>query len=556
MLNKPWLVVATKLLLSFRGALGDTGFQPALHSTYHNNDPCPERCIVSGPSPGNWSVYPDFRTIRHCKQTMLFEFGLYDNVDLNQVNHRIQVCSSFGPDFASLPPNSFAEFVQVQSSKDSVPAKFQVGCWDDNFGLVVSDVRSLVGQLRQYIDQGFAGSAEKPFILYSQTGQTAIGIYIGTGLLAQSISTLTMKPFEDNLENFNISSPSLVVQLCGTDYDSAHVFGMAITSNSTFFPIQNAIRTWSKAECLAFSSTTNITGRILFNTPSMNSSINGTLRQSNSTMMHLKPRGKVLQARNECSNIQGGPGLGCPELAVKCGISPHDFTTYNPNLDCSKVGPFTHVCCSSGELPDFRRRTNNDGTCTSYLTQPGDNCDDLAAKYGLTRDDLNNFNQKTWGWSGCNPLHASVQTCLSAGTPPFPAPIANAACGPQVPGTQPSTDGTNIAKLNSCPLNACCNIWGQCGVTNDFCVDTNTGPPGTAKDGTFGCISNCGTDIIKGSGTGALKVTYFEANGFNRQCLFQDASQIDTSRYTHVHFGFGTLTADYQVQTGNALSTY
>jgi hypothetical protein len=100
-------------------------------------------------------------------------------------------------------------------------------------------------------------------------------------------------------------------------------------------------------------------------------------------------------------------------------------------------------------------------------------------------------------------------------------------------------------------LNACCNIWGQCGITKDFCVDTNTGAPGTAKPGTYGCISNCGTDVVKGDGSGAIKVAYFEGYGMDRECLFQDASQIDTSKYTHIHFAFGTLTPDFEVEVGD-----
>ena len=41
-----------------------------------------------------------------------------------------------------------------------------------------------------------------------------------------------------------------------------------------------------------------------------------------------------------------------------------------------------------------------------------------------------------------------------------------------------------------------------------------------------------------------------------RECLYQDAHQIDTSKYTHVHFGFGTLTPLSVVQVADALSLY
>lgn len=48
--------------------------------------------------------------------------------------------------------------------------------------------------------------------------------------------------------------------------------------------------------------------------------------------------------------------------------------------------------------------------------------------------------------------------CLSKGTPPMPAPISNAVCGPQKPGTITPPKGTNISELNPCPLHVCCNI--------------------------------------------------------------------------------------------------
>lgn len=51
--------------------------------------------------------------------------------------------------------------------------------------------------------------------------------------------------------------------------------------------------------------------------------------------------------------------------------------------------------------------------------------------------------------------------CLSSGNPPMPAPMANAVCGPQKPSTKRPDDTTDLADLNTCPLNACCNVWGQ-----------------------------------------------------------------------------------------------
>lgn len=52
------------------------------------------------------------------------------------------------------------------------------------------------------------------------------------------------------------------------------------------------------------------------------------------------------------------------------------------------------------------------------------------------------------------------------------------------------------------------------------------------------------------------RVTYFEGYNLGRKCLYQDAGQLDPSKFTHIHFGFGTITPDYQINLGDALTTY
>lgn len=91
----------------------------------------------------------------------------------------------------------------------------------------------------------------------------------------------------------------------------------------------------------------------------------------------------------------------------------------------------------------------------------------------------------------------------------------------------------------------------MCGTTKDFCTPSpaDTGAPGTAKPGTNGCISNCGTSIVNNSEKPAsfAKVGYFEAWNAERPCLHMDISQFDTNEYTHLHFAFATITPDFKV---------
>ncbi|KAK4136083.1 glycoside hydrolase family 18 protein [Trichocladium antarcticum] len=567
MVPSPWLALALGAAALVPGAVAFT--PPGGPASVRAVDFCPERCAVSGPSTGNWSAYPNFKIIKRCQQTMFFDFSIYDPVDDPATNHRIQACSSYGADFVNMPSEAVA--AELVSSAHSVDVEFELGWWHSGSGLAKAGIQSLVEQIREYIDHGH-GTTDRPFILYGRSGEASIGIYIGQGLLNQGLSASALQTFHDSLNNLDVTTPSLAMQLCGPNYDSTHIFGVAVTSNATFAPIQNAVQSWANATCLSFLGSTNYPGKATFTTPLLtltnatlaNSTLaNSTVRARHNTHgksrdAHAKlfdTRATSLQARAECKTVQVGTGEGCAELAVKCGISGADFTKYNPNI-CGSLRPKQHVCCSSGTLPDVRPKPNPDGTCLSYKVEADDNCANLGAQYGLTNKEIEDLNKNTWGWSGCELLFSQTVMCLSTGKPPFPAPIANAMCGPQKSGSKPPTDGSDIADLNPCPLNACCNIWGQCGVTADFCVDTNTGPPGTAKAGTYGCISNCGVDVIKGTGTGAIKLAYFQGYGLSRGCLYQDALQIDTSKYTHLHFGFGTMTPSYEVQVGDALSSY
>lgn len=257
---------------------------------------------------------------------------------------------------------------------------------------------------------------------------------------------------------------------------------------------------------------------------------------------------------NYCTTIQVQSGDSCASLAARCGIPPANFTQYNPSPTlCSTLVPGEHVCCSSGPLPDYTPSPNSDGSCASRYVQPGDYCAYIAANYSITVTEIESYNTNTWGWLGCNDLQAGQNICISSGRPPFPAPLPNAVCGPQVPNTPEPPNGTDWASLNPCPLNACCDIWGQCGTTSDFCTVTNstTGAPGTAAAGTNGCISNCGTEIVKSSAPAEFfSVGYFEAFNVQRPCLNMNAFSIPTDSYTHVHYAFGNITPAYDVNDG------
>ncbi|KAK4195986.1 family 18 putative glycoside hydrolase [Triangularia verruculosa] len=533
------------------------GFEPPLRTVNHA-PLCPERCGLSGANSGNWSAYPSFTPIRSCQETMFYDFSLYDPVDDPSINHRIQACSSFGPDFQQIPAENTVS--ATADTGETVDVRFEIGWWEEGFGLPVAVIRSLVKQIRVYVDRGH-GATDRPFIMFGQSGQATLGLYVGQSLLNQDIGDSALRILQNSLDKLNVSTPQLAMQLCGPGYDSTHIFGVVVMSNGTFAPIQDAIKGWTNATCLPFTGSITFPSNVKFSSPPLHA--NNTLQHHNATQpnfnLHsrvLQPRSRALQKRADCRTVQVEAGNGCAELAVKCGITPFNFDRLNPGI-CGSLRPKQHVCCTEGTLPDFRPKPKADGSCFDYSVKPDDNCANLAAEYSLTVAQIESFNKNTWGWNGCQLLWVGTKMCLSTGTAPFPAPVANAVCGPQKPGSTRPADGSNIANLNPCPLRSCCNIWGQCGVSKDFCVDTRgSGAPGTAAPGTHGCISNCGDGIIRGTGTGAIKIAYFQGYGLSRPCLYQDPLQIDTAKYTHIHFGFGTLTPDYDVEVGDILGQY
>ncbi|KAI0122362.1 class 5 chitinase 1 [Daldinia grandis] len=190
-----------------------------------------------------------------------------------------------------------------------------------------------------------------------------------------------------------------------------------------------------------------------------------------------------------------------------------------------------------------------DGKCYAYTIQSQDTCALIAESHQMKVTVIEENNNQTWGWMGCSDIQIGQNICLSTGSPPFPVNIPNAVCGPQVNDTIPNSDPSTWSGLNPCLLNTCCDIWGQCGITSEFCTanPADTGAPGTAQPGSNGCISNCGTDIITSAAPDSFaRVGYFEAWNTQRPCLNMWPQSIP-AYYTHIHFAFANISSSYDV---------
>ncbi|PTD02778.1 Killer toxin subunits alpha/beta [Fusarium culmorum] len=526
MLISTWRVAA--LLLAFvnlasgleRNRLGASPY-------YLNHDNCPERCSISGPEPGNWSVYQDLTQLRKCQETMFFAFSLFDPIDEDST-HRIHACTSFGPDFSLLPN---ATTIQAAASSP-ISVDYEIGWHKDGLQLAASGIRSITRQARHYLSHGH-GTADGPAIMFAQSGQATLGLYVGSSLGSQVIGSSALQMLENSLDNLNVTGSNLAMQLCVPDAGNAHSFGLMVTSNGTFASIQNAVQPWANGTCLSFPESTTMTGQALYTKPlDVLTNVKNSTRPANpvSTSSEHGRRHQHLHVRAECRTTRVESGDSCAKLAQRCGISASDFTKYNPGSKfCAGLVPKQHVCCSKGDLPDLRPTKNKDGSCHAYKVDKGDNCASIAVENGLKVEDLEKFNKKTWGWAGCKRLFYQTVMCLSEGTP------RSLTKSPMQTVVRKSQERR---RLGIQPISLILTL------------------ALSMPEGTNGCISNCGTKIVNSGGGGTIKIGYFQGYGMGRPCLYQDASQIDTSKYTHLHFAFGTLTKDFDVEVGDKLSQY
>ncbi|POR35152.1 Killer toxin alpha/beta [Tolypocladium paradoxum] len=523
-----WLTRASLALgLLVVGSSADDAFGSQLQ-------PCPQPC--SGSS-SNWTVFTSTDRLRVCEQPVLLDFAIHNPLDDPATHTKLRTCTAAdaGDDGNGLAANG-----------TDVSARDGGSCIASAAGKTMSldvktsgqgkasarDVRSALDRVRSYLQD----SCDEDFIVGYSKG-AVVAVYSGPGIDNKA----TISPILEHLSSQIGQAKTTLVQLCGQGRTSDHTFGIAMDTAADFAAVQKAIVAWSNATCFDMdgATTTGHLDKVAVVEAPLPRGVNVTSSASR------------LFARGDCRTTTVVSGDSCGALASRCGVSPNDFTKYNrdPKL-CSALAVGQRVCYSAGTLPDVRPKPSKDGSCASYTVQSGDTCSSIANKNGLKLADLGTFNDKTtWGWFGCNDLMVGLAMCLSSGRPRMPAPVPNAVCGPIKPGSVPDPK-VSLADMNPCPLNSCCDIWGQCGITPEYCVAEKgpTGNPGTAPAGHNGCVSHCGTKIVSGgSGPGSfIKIGYYESWNWDRPCLNMRADSIDTS-YTHAHWGFGTVGPSFGV---------
>lgn len=492
-------------------------------------DPCPESCTLDSNS-FEWNVYSNAARLAHCNQTMLIEMTIHNPIDDPNTQSPIYACSTQN----GLSPAGSPSTSSCDESFEQTLVNFQMGSLgsvDSEVATAQSQVLDVINSTTAYLasSTNYAGSH-----IFSASQDAAAGLYVGDAIHNVGAADSILTAFEAVLSQG--LGHQMILQHCGST--AKNTFGVAINMDGDLAAVQRHVRTWSQGGCASgFDQELQIPNSLLIAKPALQ-------------------RSDALNARSShCRTVRVASGDSCHSLATECGISGAKFTKYNPDPKlCSSLQPGQSVCCSPGSLPNNSPKTNADGSCHSYIVQPGDSCSTIAASHSISMADIEEYNSNTWGWMGCQKQNfkAGQKICLSSGTPPFPAPISNAVCGPQVPGTSEPDNGIEWKELNACPLYACCDTWGQCGVDPSFCTKKNspTGAPGTE-----GCVAWCGYKLVNEPAlvknpptpNWYKKVGYYEGWNLQRKCDTMEPNRIPTD-YTHIHYAFGTIQPDFTTQ--------
>ncbi|KAF3348765.1 hypothetical protein VD0004_g3575 [Verticillium dahliae] len=545
---------------------------------------CPRSCDKAGSDLEEWSHFHDLEGLAVCPEPVLLSFNLYTPLDDPKSVISIRACTlgdastednflaeteyvapdakgetNFGPDGPSR--RSINETVVGDGATcgldtpNNTKVTALLSSWDagrdiSDAGLTTPAAESNentkpdVGRAIEHLSTHVSKDKScDELITFAYLRGTLVGLYAGGLIDKKKTSASMLKKLASEMKGASSPTARKALEVCGGHRSSADTFGVVADGSGDFAAVQKIMKTWSNGQCMS-------------DKPEVNST---PLKDSDLWSFDLSPpiesstSAGRLRKRADCRSIRVVDNDDCGKLASRCGIGGAAFESFNRGTSnlCSTLKPGQPVCCSSGTLPDVKPKPQADGSCATYAVEANEGCAAVAAKHGLKEQDLEKMNEKTWGWDGCaGGLGLKQRICVSSGKPAIPASYPDAQCGPTKPGSKLPTDGTSLADINPCPLKVCCNVWGNCGTTSDFCTisKTATGNPGTSKPGENGCQSSCGTKIVNNSKKPAQfrKIAYYEAWNFKRPCLNMNVLDVDRS-YTHVHFAFAEISSSMQV---------
>lgn len=155
-----------------------------------------------------------------------------------------------------------------------------------------------------------------------------IGLYAGSQINGQGVTLSMLNQFIGHVQNKGMPE-TLVAQLCAdSGRSSKYAMGIIATTDTNLTAVQDAVKTWRDGKCLSSYDQAMTWQNITFLAPALQKGSANSTRASVSTSTAVHP----LTPRSTCSAAKVVLGDTCPSLAAECGITPAQFTKYNPSL--------------------------------------------------------------------------------------------------------------------------------------------------------------------------------------------------------------------------------
>jgi hypothetical protein len=451
---------------------------------------CAKQCALTGYDPTAWSTFTGADYFTKCAWEPAL-FSIDDSAGVKSSSVVIKACVA--QDFIEDAPVN--DDFDLQFSNFTVLTVFRPACRvatphfetetsrrsaKDSSKIIPGQVLGAATVIKDFLLRQ-TSSNNSDVVAQAHYGNAIIGVYIGSDFEKTDFVNGVLQEFIEGVETRGIGQ-TLQVQHCAENSTSSSVFGVVADTSSgvdALSSVQNAIKAWSKGACAKDLESTAPKPQEMSSTTRVASGSPGATSNWTS-WSHEQPNKTGSVTSSELLQVarltMDGEGCSkttevvkndiCDTLATKCGVSRQDFQNFNKprkgdwNTFCSGLQLGQSVCCSPGGLPDLRPKRQSNGQCAVYHVLPGEWCGKVATKHGLDLEELQGFNKHTWGFD-CNKIYPNAKICVSEGDPPFPAAQINATCGPTKPGTRepPGSKSSEWAKLNPCPLNACCNVW-------------------------------------------------------------------------------------------------
>jgi hypothetical protein len=218
---------------------------------------CPTSCSEAGiSSPEQWYMYPSAARLSRCNETMFLDFSLFSRIENGNSQIGIRACTAdlgISTASASIAPSSCYLYSRaaVKAPVQSI-SRGAATAPDATAGLLATS-----RQVQNYLGQQSSTLSCKTshnIVNFAYSGSVVLGVYIGSQVSLQGISTQLLERFMEQVEKKGVMDTQIIQMCVSTDYGAEFSMGIAASSTSDLAFIREAVKTWSRIVVLPSSN--------------------------------------------------------------------------------------------------------------------------------------------------------------------------------------------------------------------------------------------------------------------------------------------------------------